>query len=67
MTRLDLINKKNDLLKKVETRVKIKNQLYRNMPIDSPMSTDEKLMVKQIADMYSEINTLVKRIRTFNN
>ena len=59
----DLDKVKNDLLKKVDVLVAKKKKLYSNVDIESPMSADEKKLDKDIADLFSQINTLVLQKR----
>ena len=60
----DLDKVKNDLLKKVDVLIAKKKKLYSNVDIESPMSADEKKLNKDIADLFSEINTLVLQKRS---
>jgi hypothetical protein len=59
----DLDKAKNDLLKKVDVLISKKKKLYSNVDIESPMSADEKKLDKDIADLFSQINTLVLQKR----
>jgi hypothetical protein len=58
-----LESRKLELLKRVDELAAIKKKLYSNMDIESPMSDDEKLLNKNIADLFSEINTIVLKKR----
>ena len=60
----DLDKVKNDLLKKVDILIAKKKKLYSNMDIETPMSADEKKLGKDIADLFSQINTLVLQKRS---
>jgi hypothetical protein len=60
----DLDKVKNDLLKKVDVLVAKKKKLYSDVDIESPMSADEKKLDKDIADLFSQINTLVLQKRS---
>lgn len=63
----DLDKAKNDLLKKVDVLVAKKKKLYSNVDITSPMSADEKKLDKDIADLFSQINSLVLQRRKVKN
>lgn len=63
----DLDKAKNDLLKKVDVLISKKKKLYSNVDIESPMSADEKKLDKDIADLFSQINTLVLQKRKVTN
>ena len=60
----DLDKVKNDLLKKVAVLVAKKKKLYSNVDIESPMSSAEKKLDKDIADLWSQINKLVRQKRS---
>lgn len=62
----DLDKAKTDLLKKVEVLIAKKKKLYSNVDITTPMSADEKKLDKDIADLFSQINTLVLQKRDIN-
>lgn len=62
----DLDKAKTDLLKKVEVLITKKKKLYSNVDITTPMSADEKKLDKDIADLFSQINTLVLQKRDIN-
>ena len=59
----DLDKVKNDLLKKVDALISKKKKLYSDVDIESPMSADEKALNKDIADLLSQVNTLVLQKR----
>jgi hypothetical protein len=59
MTIQELDNKKAELLNKAAELSQMKNILYSNMDIESPMSVDEKELNNKIASIYSEINTII--------
>ena len=59
----DLDKAKNDLLKKVDVLIAKKKKLYSNVDIESPMTSDEKKLDKDIADLFSQINKLVLQKR----
>jgi len=61
----DLDKVKNDLLKKADILIAKKKKLYSNVDIESPMSTDEKKLNKEIADLFSEIQQLIQQKRSF--
>jgi hypothetical protein len=63
----DLDKVKNDLLKKVDVLIVKKKKLYSNVDIESPMSADEKKLNKDIADLFSQINTLVLQKRSLKS
>jgi len=54
-----LEKKKTELLKTAEDLSKLKKKLYSNKDIESPKSQDEKDLDKNVADAYSEINSIV--------
>jgi hypothetical protein len=54
---------KSELLSEVNDLVLLKKQLYSNMDITSPMSSHEKELTKQITDLFSEINQIVRMER----
>ena len=60
----DLDKVKNDLLKKADILIAKKKKLYSNVDIESPMSTDEKKLNKEIADLFSEIQQLILQKRS---
>jgi len=60
----DLDKVKSDLLKTAEVLIAKKKKLYSNVDIESPMSTDEKKLDKDIADIFSQINKLVLQKRS---
>jgi len=60
----DLDKAKSDLLKKVDVLIAKKKKLYSNVDIESPMSSDEKKLDKDIADLFSELNKLVLQKRS---
>jgi hypothetical protein len=62
----DLDKVKSDLLKKADVLIAKKKKLYSNVDIESPMSVDEKKLNKDIADIFSQINTLVLQKRDIN-
>lgn len=55
--------KKKELLNKVSGLVSKKKKLYSNIDIESPMSDDEKKLDKEIANIYSEINQIIREKR----
>lgn len=60
----DLDKAKNDLLKKVDALIAKKKKLYSDVDIESPMTSDEKKLDKDIADLFSDINKLVLQKRS---
>ena len=60
----DLDKVKNDLLKKADILIAKNQKLYSNIDIESPMSTDEKKLNKEIADLFSEIQQLIQQKRS---
>lgn len=54
---------KQELIIEVSALVEKKRRLYSNMDIESPMCEDEKALTKQIADIYSQINQIVRNKR----
>ena len=59
MTLLELESAKQTLLNEVQKLVTLKKQLYSNVDIESPMSTEEKELNNQIANIWSQINSIV--------
>lgn len=53
---------KKILLIEVENWVKYKKEKFSNIDITQPMTETEKALNKRIADLYSEINSIVKQI-----
>jgi hypothetical protein len=54
--------KKNKLIESVDKLILLKKQLYSNVDIESPMSSDEKELNSKISKIFSEIQPLVKKI-----
>lgn len=54
---------KSDLLKKVKVLVAKKNKLYSKVDITTPMAADEKKLDSEIANLYSQINQIIKKKR----
>lgn len=64
MTIEQLKTEKDDLLKKANTlSVKVK-KMYAGIDIGAPMSKEEKEMKRQLSDLFSKINTIVKEINS---
>lgn len=63
----DLDRVKNDLIKRVDILIAKKKKLYSNVDIESPMSTDEKKLDKDISDIFSEIQQLILQKRKIKN
>ena len=64
MTIEQLKTEKDDLLKKANTlSVKVK-KMYAGIDIGTPMSKEEKEMKRQLSDLFSKINTIVKEINS---
>lgn len=55
--------KKEGLLKEANILIATKKKLYSNMDIESAMSEGEKEITKKIADIFSEVNKIVREIR----
>jgi hypothetical protein len=60
-TQLD--KRKEQLLKKVEPLIAKKKKLYSDVDITTPMSADEKKLNKEIADIFSEIQSIIRQKR----
>jgi hypothetical protein len=60
----DLDKVRNDLIKKVDVLIAKKKKLYSNVDIESPMSTDEKKLNKDIAELFSQIQQLILQKRS---
>ena len=56
-------NERKELRKKVSSLVELKNKLFSNMNIESPMCKEEKNLTKEIASIYSKMNALVREKR----
>ena len=64
MTLSQLQTEKATLLNTVNELVAIKKRLYSNIDIEQPMSKEEKELNAQIASIYSQVNKVVKQIRS---
>ena len=60
----DLDKVKTDLLKKVDVLIAKKKKLYSNIDIESPMSSDEKQLDKDIQSIFSQIQQLILQKRS---
>jgi hypothetical protein len=60
----DLDTVKNDLIKKVDVLIAKKKKLYSNVDIESPMSSDEKKLDKDIQSIFSQIQQLIQQKRS---
>ena len=60
----DLDKVRHDLIKKVDVLIAKKKKLYSNVDIESPMSTDEKKLNKDIAELFSQIQQLILQKRS---
>lgn len=58
----ELIDRKLELLNEVEPLVKLKKKLYSNIDITQPMSKEEKELNAKVADIFSEIDSVVRAI-----
>lgn len=56
-------NEKKELRTKANNLVNLKNELFSNMDIESPMCNKEKELTKEIASVYSRLNQLVREKR----
>lgn len=63
MTIEQLQIKKTSLLAKFEAMTKQHAELYGRFDIEDPKSESEKVAEKQKADLFSEINLVIKEIR----
>ena len=54
---------KEQLVKKVNILREKKVKLYSNIDISMPMCSDEKKLNKDISDLFSEINKIIKQKR----
>jgi len=59
----DLDKVKTDLLKKVDVLITKKKKLYSNVDIESPMSSDEKQLDKDIQTIFSQIQQIIQQKR----
>lgn len=55
---------KTELIEKVMILTATKKKLYSNMNIETPMNNDEKNLNKEIANIYSRINQIIRENRT---
>lgn len=55
---------KQELLGDVDKLVKLKESLYKNVDIETPMSEHEKNLNQEISVIFSEINKIIKQKRT---
>lgn len=62
MTTNELREKKNKLLAEFKILAEKKKRLYSDMPIDSPMSEEEKELNRIVSYLASEINSIIKQI-----
>lgn len=60
----DLDKLRHDLIKKVDVLIAKKKKLYSNVDITTPMSADEKKLDKDIADLFSQIQQIIRQKRT---
>jgi len=67
MRLLELDTKKAELLNRANELTSIKKKLYSNVSIESPMSAEEKELNSQIANIYSQINSIVIEKRKLKN
>ena len=63
MTIEQLQNKKSTLLSEFDAMSKQHSKLYSNIDISQEKSQEEKISEKAKADLYSEINSIVREIR----
>lgn len=52
--------KKVELNLKIKSLIKIKKEKFSNIDISMPMCNEEKKLTKEISNVWSEINNLVK-------
>lgn len=62
-----LRNEKQTLLIEVNKLTALKKKLFSNTDITQPMSIEEKSLNKEVADLFSKINLIVKEIRILTN
>jgi hypothetical protein len=55
----EINNRRQELNNEVEPLVKLKKKLYSNIDISQPMSKEEKELNTKIANIFSELNSLV--------
>lgn len=55
---------KQELLENVDKLLKLKESLYKNVDIETPMSEHEKNLNREINVIFSEINKIIKQKRT---
>ena len=61
MTISELNAKKEELIKKVNVLSKEFKNRFSKIDISMPLSEDEKILSKEIADIYSQINEIIKQ------
>ena len=57
----ELNAKKEELIKKVNVLSKEFKNRFSKIDISLPLSEDEKILSKEIADIYSQINEIIKQ------
>jgi len=62
-----LRNEKQTLLIEVNKLTALKKKLFSNVDITQPMSIEQKSLNKEVADLFSKINLIVKEIRILTN
>ena len=63
----ELQDRKFGLLKRFTELSKLHKQLYSNMDIASPMSAEEKALNKELADLSSQMQIIVRQVRILIN
>ena len=53
------------LLEEVKIKVAHRDKLFGQLTLEDPLSQEEKDLTKEIAVIYSNINSLVKLLKTF--
>lgn len=65
MERIQVLqNQKNELLQQFNELAKVKKRLYSNIDISSPMSAGEKRLTLELAKMSSEMQKIIREIRS---
>ena len=60
-----LIEQREKIAQEAKTLSDIKNSLYGRMDISSPMSAHEKELTQKIANLWSEVNDINRKLRAF--
>ena len=62
----ELQNTKLELLRQFNELAKLKKELYSDMDIETPMSAEEKELNRELSNLASQMNNIVRQIRSIN-